>query len=152
MEYLIILIFIGLGVLLWRAWRNPKIGTTGKQDINLTALHLQMLEENISFYRALTTPEKEVFHREVEEFLSKVKIHGVDTEVSELDKILIASSAVIPLFAFPDWFYPNIVVVELYKDTFNFDFETNGANRVILGMVGGGVMNGRLPFLKRRFG
>ena len=110
--------------------------------------HSELLR-NVSFYTSLNKDEQKIFEREIDEFLSKVNIVGVDTEVEELDKILIASSAVIPLFAFPEWFYPNLMVVELYKDAFNRDFETNGLNRRIMGMVGGGVMNGRMALSQK---
>lgn len=112
---------------------------------HLTAL----LEQNVSFYRALSTEERVLFRNEVGEFLDRVKIFGVDTEVEDLDRVLIAASAVIPLFAFPDFFYHDLVVVDLYSDSFNFDFETSGTNRAILGMVGGGVMSGKMALSKR---
>lgn len=136
------------GRALLRFTSTTKSGNPTSIDLP-SVLHRQLLTEKVSFYRALDENEKAIFHREVEEFLGKVKIQGVDTVVTELDRILIASSAVIPLFAFHDWFYPNVVVVELYKDTFNADFETNGANRAILGMVGGGVMNGRMALSQK---
>jgi len=108
-----------------------------------------VLHQHVGFYRALNHAEKKVFESEVNEFLSKVHIAGMDVQVEELDKILIAASAVIPLFAFPDWFYPNIITVELYSDAFNHELETSGPNRRILGMVGGGIMNGRMVLSKK---
>ncbi len=108
-----------------------------------------MLEQHVSFYQSLNANEKTIFESEVLEFLSKVKIIGVDFEVEGLDKVLVAASAVIPLFAFHDWFYSNLDVVEMYEDKFNENFETSGANRHILGMVGSGVMNGRMSLSRK---
>jgi MtfA peptidase len=105
----------------------------------------KLLASHVHFYLGLNEEDRTIFQAEVTEFLDKVDITGVDTEVEELDRILIASSAVIPLFAFRDWFYPNLITVDLYSDSFNKDFQTEGSGRSILGMVGsGGVMNGKM--------
>ncbi|WP_340170482.1 hypothetical protein [Lacinutrix sp.] len=36
-------------------------------------------------------------------FLNEINIDGVNTEIEELDEILIASSGIIPVFGFPNW-------------------------------------------------
>lgn len=59
--------------------------------------------------------------------------------VEEIDKVYVAASAVIPTFGFPDWEYININEVLLYPDSFNHDFEQQGTDRSILGMVGTGA-------------
>jgi MtfA peptidase len=110
----------------------------------------QILGAKVPFYVGLNAEEKVIFESEVSEFLEKVDIRGIDTEVEELDRMLIAASAVIPLFAFRDWFYPNLIHVDLCSDAFNKDFQTEGSNRNILGMVGsGGVMNGKMILSKK---
>ena len=58
--------------------------------------------------------------------------------------MLVASSAVIPIFGFPDWKYKNLTNVILYPDTFDQEFQFEGENRSILGMVGSGYMNGQM--------
>ena len=80
----------------------------------------------------------------VESFLQSVHIEGVGTEVNDTDRVLIASSAVIPIFGFPDWRYKNLTNVILYPDTFDKDFQFEGESRNILGMVGSGYMNGQM--------
>lgn len=109
----------------------------------------KILLENIGFYRALEPSGKAIFENETAEFLARVQITGVDTVIEDLDRVLIAASAVIPLFAFPDFFYHDLVYVDVYKDAFNHDFETTGTNRRIMGMVGSGVMNGRMALSQR---
>ena len=108
-----------------------------------------ILREHVGFYRALDQAGMSVFENETAEFLARVNITGVDTTVEDLDSVLIAASAVIPLFAFPDFFYHDLVQVDLYKDAFNHDFETTGSNRRIIGMVGSGVMNGRMALSQK---
>ncbi len=146
--FIIIAIFYFVAYAL-RLKTNVKAEDIDTAEKNATELHKRILQEKVSFYRALNEAERVIFHQEIEEFLQKVKIYGVDTEVTEEDKVLVAASAVIPLFAFHDWFYPNLGAVDLFSDAFNFDFETSGVNRRILGMVGGGVMNGKMALSKK---
>ncbi|MBL0315676.1 MAG: zinc-dependent peptidase [Flavobacteriales bacterium] len=149
---MILLFILILFILLWLAygsfWKSSN-GSETREDQSLDVNIIPDLQQHVSFYRALNPEEKKVFEEEVHEFLSKVKIVGVDTEITDLDRILVATSAVIPLFAFREWFYRNISVVEIYRDAFNANFETNGSNRKILGMVGGGVMNGRMSLSQK---
>lgn len=107
-----------------------------------------ILSNNIAFFRALDTKEKQQFKTEISEFLNRVKITGVDTAVENLDRILVAASAVIPVFAFPEWKYYNLKEVLLYADTFNAEFETAGEDRKIMGMVGSGYMEGKMLLSK----
>ncbi len=41
-------------------------------------------------------------------FLSEKRITGIEVEVDDLTKILVASSAIIPIFGFRDWEYQNL--------------------------------------------
>ena len=65
----------------------------------------------------------------------------MNTTVEELDKVLIASSAVIPIFNFKEWEYMNLHEVLLYPDAFDHEFEQQGEGRNIGGMVGTGALN-----------
>jgi hypothetical protein len=107
-----------------------------------------ILQNNIAYFRGLDKAPRQQFRNEVLEFLAAVKITGVDTAVEDLDRILVACSAVIPVFAFPDWKYTNLHEVLLYSDTFNTSFQTEGAERNIMGMVGSGYMEGKMLLSK----
>ncbi|MEO7984713.1 MAG: M90 family metallopeptidase [Bacteroidota bacterium] len=108
----------------------------------LPAQYRSILQEQVEFYKHLSDPKKQEFENRVQLFLAQTKITGIKTTVEDIDKILIASSAVIPIFGFPDWEYGNLREVLLYPDSFNHDFEQTGGDRSILGMVGSGAMNG----------
>jgi Mlc titration factor MtfA (ptsG expression regulator) len=152
MTYAIFTLLLLIVVFVIFYFKKKKTSTTLQTDSsaeNEMKQYRFMLEQHVSFYRALNANEKIIFESEVLEFLSKVKIIGVDFDAEDLDRVLVAASAVIPLFAFHDWFYPNLDIVEMYADTFNHDFETSGANRQILGMVGSGVMNGRMALSRK---
>ena len=81
---------------------------------------------------------------QVAHFLATIIISGVNVDISALDKLLVASSAVIPIFGFDDWKYNNLINVLIYPDTFNKDFEFEGGERNIMGMVGSGYLNGQM--------
>ena len=103
-----------------------------------------LLLQDVSFYNSLSDEEKSRFEYKVQEFLLNCRITGIETEVNTRDKILVASSAVIPIFAFADWRYSNIQEVLLYPSRFNEKFESSGDGRSILGMVGTGYMEGKM--------
>ena len=103
-----------------------------------------ILIRNVSFYNVLSEEEKIRFEYKVQEFLLNCRITGIETIVDTTDRMLIASSAVIPIFAFPDWTYSNIHEVLLYPSMFNEKFDTEGPDRSILGMVGSGYMEGKM--------
>lgn len=110
-----------------------------------TAIDYQkLLRNHVEFYQDLSDEKKEVFEILIERFLFDTRIEGVGTEVTDLDQVLIASSAVIPTFGFPGWRYKNLTNVVLYPDTFNEEFQFEGNERKILGMVGTGYMNGQM--------
>jgi Mlc titration factor MtfA (ptsG expression regulator) len=101
------------------------------------------LQQKVAYYARLSPEEKLRFQNEVDEFIRDVKITGVKTEVTDEDRVLLAASAVIPIFSFPGWKYPNLNEVLIYPyhfdDTFNLD-EAN-TDRNILGMVGSGALH-----------
>jgi MtfA peptidase len=112
-----------------------------KRKISLSPINeeqKQLLEGNVSFYAQLANEKKAEFEKRVKHFLSTVAITGVNTEVEELDKLLVASSAIIPIFGFKDWAYINLNEVLLYPDSFNEIFAQEGSGRTTLGMVGTG--------------
>lgn len=101
-----------------------------------------ILSEKVDFYSQLSPTEKLRFEESTLDFLDKISITGIDTDVDDTDKLLVAASAVIPLFGFPGWHYHNLHEVLLYDAPFNHEYETEqGKARNILGMVGSGSMN-----------
>jgi Mlc titration factor MtfA (ptsG expression regulator) len=113
------------------------------KKVTLPFGYRKLLIDNVTFYRNINAAEKIRFENKVKEFLGYVSITGVGTEVDELDRLLVASSAVIPIFGFPEWKYYNLREVLLYPDTFNKDkFLTSEEDKQTLGMVGNGPMQG----------
>ncbi|MFC4212029.1 zinc-dependent peptidase [Pedobacter lithocola] len=110
----------------------------------LTETDKQILNDYVGFYQHLDSTDKLRFEQKVAAFFSTVKIEGIELEMTTFDELLIASSAVIPIFGFKDWQYKNLTSVLLYPDTFNSDFQFEGGERNIMGMVGSGYMNGQM--------
>lgn len=101
----------------------------------------QILEQNVLFYSRLNAQEKLRFEDSLRIFLKRVKITGIKTMVEDMDKVFIAASAIIPVFAFRGWEYKNIHEVLLYPDSFTQDYKQEGEGRNTLGMVGNGAMS-----------
>lgn len=116
----------------------------------LSAGERELLQQHVRYYRNLEPAERKRFLARVREFLQRVKLTGVETEVEPLDRMLIAASAIIPTFGFPQWNqYPKLEQVLLYKTHFRQgDFATEGTDRRVAGMVGGGFLNGKLLLTK----
>ncbi|MBK7307179.1 MAG: zinc-dependent peptidase [Chitinophagaceae bacterium] len=100
-----------------------------------------ILQEQVPFYQQLNENRKTEFEERTIHFLTQVKVTGVKTVVEDLDRVLIAASAIIPIFNFQGWEYPNLNEVLLYPDSFDHEFEQQGDGRNILGMVGSGALN-----------
>lgn len=69
----------------------------------------KILTDRVGFYHTLKTEEdKHRFEKMIQLFLSEKRITGIDTVVDDLTKVLVASSAIIPIFGFRDWEYRNL--------------------------------------------
>ena len=111
----------------------------------LSSAQKEILLNNIPYYSRLSDVGKAYFDDRVEHFLDTVHIEGVGLEINDTDRIMVASSAVIPIFGFKDWTYRNVTNVLLYPDTFDKDYQFEGGEeRNIMGMVGSGYMNGQM--------
>ncbi len=110
----------------------------------------QLLDEHIPYYKKSAPALQQRFVQKVSDFLGAVTIEGVGFALTDADRIMVAASAVIPIINFEGWNYPNLTSVILYPDAFNndFQFEEQGRNRNIMGMVGSGFMNGQMLLSK----
>ena len=96
-----------------------------------------ILQSRVAYFVALSDPEKERFRQLVKIFLDEVRITGIRTEIDDTVRVLVAASAVIPIFGFHDWEYHRLGEVLIYPDTFGEKFQTTGnEERNVLGMVG----------------
>jgi Mlc titration factor MtfA (ptsG expression regulator) len=99
-----------------------------------------LLNDYVKFYQQLDDDGKKKFEDRVQDFLTAVRITGVNAEVEDMDRLFIAAAAVIPVYNFPDWQYVNLHEVLVYPGLFNQDFDQAGWDRYVSGMVGSGAM------------
>lgn len=111
----------------------------------------KLLMENVLYYRNLSKGRQLVFQQRMMQFLSEVYIDGVQFELDELDKILVAASAVIPVFGFKEWHYTNLSGILLYPDYFNEDMQFGSKDdaRNIGGIVGNGRFENQMILSKK---
>lgn len=149
-----LIIFLLICLLLYR-WLRKNSGGWKVPKENFPAEWRNILIQEVSFYSSLDAEEKSRFEYKVQVFLLNCRITGIKTSVDETDRLLVASSAVIPIFNFDDWRYANIDEVLLYPSRFDEKFSMDGPERDILGMVGNGYMEGKMilskPALKYGF-
>ncbi len=133
-------------------WLFGYLGRSGRwrpPNKRLTAKDRSVLNSKVRFYKDLNPEEKKFFEFKAEEFLSNVKVTGVGTKVNRNDELLIAASAVIPIFRFPEWQYLNLNEVLLYESSFDEDFRTGtDGSHGFTGMVGDGFLNGKMILSK----
>ncbi|QDK78332.1 zinc-dependent peptidase [Spirosoma sp. KCTC 42546] len=143
---MIVLISILVLIIGWFGWQYLQRKQVDEQP--LLTNYPQLLQAHVSYYQDLSAERKKVFEDRVNQFLNHIKIEGVGTTVNDLDKVLVASSAIIPIFGFDDWYYP-LTNVLLYEGSFNADYQTTGEGRNILGMVGeGGALQSTMVLSK----
>lgn len=101
-----------------------------------------ILKREVPFFEALDEFEKARFREEVHIFLSEKRITGIKTSIDDTVRVLVAASAIIPIFGFPGWEWAQISEVLIYPTTFNDHYEIGvSGDRDVLGMVGSGAMN-----------
>jgi len=101
-----------------------------------------VLQREVPFFQTLDESEKDRFREEVRIFLFEKRITGIKTSVDDTVRVLVAASAVIPIFGFPGWEWDQISEVLIYPTTFNEQYEIGRVgDRDVLGMVGREAMN-----------
>ena len=98
----------------------------------------------VAFYRVLTEDDKNLFNQRVLLFLSTTRVESGQFEVSDNDRLLVAASAIIPVWGFKKWHYFNLETVYLLPAAFNEDIEFGQPSSRITGMVGSGKMANKL--------
>jgi Mlc titration factor MtfA (ptsG expression regulator) len=100
-----------------------------------------ILAERVAFYLALTDDEKARFEQQTQVFLAHTRIIGVQTEVDDTTRLLVAAAALIPVWGFPGWQYTNLAEVLIVPDAWTLpdapDQEVQPLQGTLLGSVQG---------------
>lgn len=153
----IVLFIVGGLILLFKFTGSGSKKAQTKTVFSVPKEIQQTLQKRVRFYQHLNEEHKTEFENRIRKFLKEKTISGVETELTNDDLILVAASAVIPMFAFPYYNYPGINEILLYPNSFDHAFQTDAevGGRNILGMVGDGYMKGLVllskPDLEKAF-
>ncbi len=141
---IIFLAVIGISFLLFYKGKNSKYHPSP-----FPSEWIKILNEKVLFYKNLDPVGQTMFEIRVQRFLAAKRVTGVDTEIDDTIRVLLAASAIIPTFAFANFNYPNVNEILIYPNAFNKNFETGeDAEGNILGMVGNRFMKGIVIFSK----
>src|SRR5687767_11370464 len=66
-----------------------------------------ILENRVGFYLTLSDQKKKKFEKLIQQFIAEKRIIGIKTEVDDTIRVLVAASAIIPIFGFDNWEYDN---------------------------------------------
>ena len=101
-----------------------------------------VLQRDVAFFRALDGDEQRQFRRQLQIFLGEKTVTGIGIELDTTTRVLAGTSAVIPIFGFPDWEWNEISEVLVYPNRFDDGFQFGDKRgHSILGMVGTGSLN-----------
>lgn len=130
-------------------WLLDKLNLLGDKKAETNTIQWQpswssFLNDKVAFYRTLSNEDKRIFEERARLFLETTSVEAGQIEVTDEDKLLVAASAVIPVWGFPEWHYFNVQKVFLLPASFNERFECGQPDSLITGMVGTGPMAGKL--------
>ncbi len=146
------LVLLGLGLfpLVWYLVRRRTLRRLAAMRRPFPPPWETILQTHVRFFRALDEGQQERFRQMVKVFLDEVRITGIRTEVDDTVRVLVAASAIIPVFGFQDWEYHRLGEVLIYPDSFDPDYHTQGNKREenILGLAGMGHLSGVMVLSK----
>ena len=131
-----------------RSFWNWLTGATSHQSWPIPPEWIHILQDKVSFFRQLNEADKQVFAQRVQLFLATTDIEGYSVDVDDTDRLLVAASAIIPVWSFPEWHYFNLKKVVLLPGSFNDEFVVGQPDSNIQGMVGTGPMYGKMVLSK----
>jgi Mlc titration factor MtfA (ptsG expression regulator) len=104
----------------------------------------RILSASVRYYSSLDESERERFQQLIAVFLSEKPIIGIGCVVDDTSRLLVAASAVIPIYAFPAWEYDMLRKVLIRPEAFDPAFDSSVTSPVAAeGMIGSaGLFNG----------
>ncbi len=140
MLYLSIFIFIGLIALPVYYISKSAIEKQKQKAFyrnNFPPEWVEILLKRVAYYHRLNEEEKIVFQKKIGQFLGQADISGVGkVKIDDTIRLLIAASAVIPVFHFEDWTYRNMGEILVYDGEVNTNlYDDEKKDGVLLGQV-----------------
>jgi Mlc titration factor MtfA (ptsG expression regulator) len=142
MQYLVFAIIVAVVAFLFYRYvtRDSRVKQQALAE-EFPATWRQILSERVAFYLSLTANDKQRFEKKIQVFLAQTRVTGIETDIDDTTRVLVAASAVIPVFGFPDWEYSNLSEVLVVPDAWTQQRDPNkeyvGLEGTLLGSVQG---------------
>jgi Mlc titration factor MtfA (ptsG expression regulator) len=146
---IVIIIVVAVSILIYNAFKAQWQDRWKEPEVSFPIEWKQVLLEYVEFYEYLNVEDRALFEYKIQEFLLNCQVVGKDIEVIDQDRVLVAASAIIPVFRITSWRYTNLYEVHLVSNAFDFHLNTKGPNRSVLGMVGNGDLEGKMVLSKK---
>ena len=145
---LIVLLILGVLLFFYFKYKKKKLRNTVRF---LNPEQRAILVNQVVYYQKLDKKKQQYFEDRIVEFLNEVQILPYGFTLETADTMLIAASAIIPVFGFKNWKYHNLKTIYLFPDAFNTELHYVGNNngRTILGMVGHGKLKDKMILSKK---
>lgn len=115
------------------------INKSKKRDFyldNFPPSWVEILKQKVAYYNRLSLDDKLIFQKKIALFLSEATISGVGVVIDDSIRLLVASSAVIPVFRFVRWRYANMGEILIYNGEVNTDLSSHEKKEgILLGQV-----------------
>jgi Mlc titration factor MtfA (ptsG expression regulator) len=112
--------------------------------IEMSSEHRAFLQQAVGFYRDLTPQDQTRFEYRCLSFIYATEFIGHNLEVSEKDKLLVASGSVILAWGFERWHYVKVDTVILVDRAFSEDSLFDQEDSHITGLVGTHHLRGKM--------
>jgi len=123
--------------------------------VEIKPFQREILRAKVDFYRNLQADDQIRFEQRCLAFIENTEIVGHNLEVSETDKLLVASGSVILAWGFKQWHYVKVDTVYLVPSSFNDNSKFRQHDSNITGLVGTAHLRGKmilsLPALHQGF-
>lgn len=112
--------------------------------IEITDQQRDILAAKVSFYANLAPAEKRIFEQRCITFIDATEFIGHNIEISDSDRLLVASGSVILAWGFKQWHYVKVDTVYLVPGSFSENSEFKQRDSNITGLVGTAHLKGKM--------
>jgi Mlc titration factor MtfA (ptsG expression regulator) len=139
------LLIVGMILLAYRQMKKRRKLYRRLPDRDFPEQWTVILNKRVPFYQRLSASAKKDFEYKCHIFLLNHNITAQETVLTDLDRILIAAGAVIPIFRLEKWHYTMLKEVTVYPDKFLIP----DTDQMARGLVGWGAMAGQVWFSRK---
>lgn len=112
--FIAFVLFIGLLIFIFLRWSTRKDRLRKKiRKKDFPAAWRKILTDRVGFYHTLDEKGKRRFEQGIQVFVAEKRILGLKTQVDDMSRVLVAASAIIPVWGFENWDYPNLAEIYL---------------------------------------